>query len=64
MNNKSAKNAAIILIVFPLIIFIGYFGKIGVGKYGLNDYVIMGSLIVLTICGIVALRNSLSKQSK
>ncbi|QNK78215.1 MULTISPECIES: hypothetical protein [Winogradskyella] len=59
---KSQKNAAIILIIVPIIMLISYLGKTNFNEYGLNNYIICGALVVLMICGAVGLKNSLRKQ--
>jgi hypothetical protein len=60
---KSQKNAAILLIIVPMIILISFlFGKADLVKYGIANYTICGGLIVLMICGGVGLKNSLKKQ--
>ena len=70
MNNekskkiKSQKNAAILLIIVPIIILISYLGKMDFDKYGMNNYVICGALVVLMICGGIGLKNSLRKQKE
>ncbi|EPR72223.1 hypothetical protein ADIWIN_2723 [Winogradskyella psychrotolerans RS-3] len=69
MNNevnkvKSQKNAAILLIIVPLIILTSYLGKTDFDKYGVNNYIISGALIVLIIIGSIGLKNSLRKQKK
>ena len=61
---KIQKNAAILLIAFPLILLISYLGKNDFDKYGLNDYISIGSLIVLIICGGISLKNSLRKNKE
>jgi hypothetical protein len=68
MNNektkkiKSQKNVAILLIIVPIIILISYIGKTDFDKYGMNNYVLCGALIVLIICGGIGLKNSLRKE--
>lgn len=59
---KGQKNAAILLIVVPMIMLISYLGKNDFEKYGLNNYVICGALLFLMICGGIGLKNSLNKQ--
>ncbi|WP_179334122.1 hypothetical protein [Winogradskyella costae] len=61
---KSQKNAAILLIIVPLILLISYLGKTDFDAYGLNNYIISGALIVLIIIGSIGLKNSLRKQKK
>jgi len=61
---KSQKNAAILLIVVSIIMLISYMGKTDFDKYGLNNYIICGALIVLIICGSIGLKNSLRKQKE
>tara|TARA_R110001606_G_C15096920_1_gene619236 strand:- start:208 stop:429 length:222 start_codon:yes stop_codon:yes gene_type:complete len=68
MNNeiskkiKSQKNAAILLIFVPMIMLISYIGKTDFEEYGINNYGICASLIILMICGGIGLKNSLRKQ--
>ncbi len=68
MNNeiskkiKSQKNAAIFLIFVPMIILISYLEKTDFDEYGINNYGICVSLIVLMVCGGIGLKNSLRKQ--
>ncbi|NER16730.1 hypothetical protein [Spongiivirga citrea] len=59
---KMQKNAAIILIIVPLLKIISYLLKNDFEIGGRNYYIIGGSLIVLMICGSVGLRNSLRKE--
>lgn len=68
MNNeiskkiKSQKNAAILLIIVPMIMLISYLGKSDFEEYRINNYIICGGLIVLIICGGIGLNNSFRKQ--
>lgn len=68
MNNeiskkiKSQKNAAILLIIVPMIMLILYLGNSNFEEYRINNYIICGGLIVLIICGGIGLNNSLRKQ--
>jgi hypothetical protein len=59
---KSQKNAAILLIIVPILILISYIGKTDFDKYGMNNYFIFGALIVLIICGAIGLKNSIRKE--
>ncbi len=59
---KSQKNAAILLIILPIILLISYIDNTDFDKYRLNNYVICGALIVLVICGGIGLKNSLHKE--
>ena len=67
MNNKKSqkvvfqKNAAILLTVVPCIKLISCIKYNGYEKYGMNNYIICGALIVLMICGIIGLKNSLCR---
>lgn len=64
MNNKkikSQKNSAILLIIVPIIILITYIRKTDLDKYGVNNYVICGALLVLITIWIIGLNNSLRK---
>jgi hypothetical protein len=61
---KSQKNAAILLIIAPIIMLISYLGEPDFNEYGLNNYIICGALVVLIICGSVGLKNSLRKQKE
>ena len=61
---KSQKNAAILLIILPIILLISYIDNTDFDKYRLNNYVICGALIVLVICGGIGLKNSLHKESE
>jgi hypothetical protein len=59
---KSQKNAAILLIIVPIIILTSYIGKADFDKYRINNYLICGALIVLIICGAIGLKNSIRKE--
>lgn len=61
---KSQKNASLILIIGSILIFIAYFSKDDFHIRGLNNYVIVCSLIVLVICGGIGLKNSLRKEKE
>ena len=61
---KSQKNSAILMIIVPLIILITYMGKTDLDKYGINNYVICGALLVIITLGIIGLNNSLRKQKE
>lgn len=58
---KSQKNAAVLLIIVPLIILISYISKSDFQEHGINNYIICGGLLVLIICGLVGFSNSLKK---
>ena len=59
---KSQKNAAILLMIGPLILLISYLRKTDFDKYGINNYFICGALITLIVCGCIGLNNSLRKE--
>ncbi len=61
---KSQKNAAIFLIIVPMIILISYLAKTDFDKYEMNNYVACGALLVLMICGGIGLKNSLRKEKE
>ena len=61
---KSQKNAAIILIIGPLLILLNYFRKNNYEIKQLNNYILICSLIVLIICGGIGLKNSLRKEKE
>ncbi|REE08325.1 hypothetical protein DFQ09_1073 [Winogradskyella pacifica] len=61
---KAQKNAAILLIIGPLILLISYLGKTDFDKFGVNNYMISGAFIVLIIIGSIGLKNSLRKQKE
>ena len=61
---KSQKNAAIILIIGPLLILLNYFRKNNYEIKYLNNYILICSLIVLIICGGIGLKNSLRKEKE
>ena len=61
---KSQKNAAIILIIGPLLILLNYFRKNNYEIKHLNNYILICSLIVLIICGGIGLKNSLRKEKE
>ncbi len=58
---KSQKNAAILLIIGPTLMLIN---KTNLNKFNFNEYIISTALIVLIICGLLGLRNSLRKLKK
>ena len=61
---KSQKNAAILMIILPMIILIS---KVGIAKNesnNINNYIIYFCLIMLVVLGIIGLRNSLKKQKE
>ena len=61
---KSQKNAAIILIIGPLLVLLNYFRKNNYEIKFLNNYIFICSLIVLIICGGIGLKNSLRKEKE
>lgn len=61
---KSQKNAAILLIIVPIVILISYIGKTDFDKYGMNNYFLCSGLIVLIICGAIGLKNSIRKEKE
>jgi hypothetical protein len=61
---KSQKNAAIILIIGPMIVLLTYFRKNDFEIKNLNNFIIVCSLIVLIICGGIGLKNSLRKEKE
>ncbi len=61
---KSQKNAAIILIIGPMIVLLTYFRKNDFEIKSLNNCIIVFSLIVLIICGGIGLKNSLRKEKE
>lgn len=61
---KSQKNAAIILIIGPMIVLLTYFRKNDFEIKSLNNCIIVCSLIVLIICGGIGLKNSLRKEKE
>ena len=61
---KSQKNAAIILIIGPMIVLLNDFRKNDFEIKSLNNCIIVCSLIVLIICGGIGLKNSLRKEKE
>ena len=61
---KSQKNAAIFLIIVPIITSLIYLMRNNFEVNGQNNNIIGGSLIVLIICGSVGLNNSLRKEKE
>jgi hypothetical protein len=61
---KGQKAGAIMLIFLPTVLLISYFRKNGFEIISGNNYVLVGSLIVLMICGIIGFKNSLRKEKE
>lgn len=61
---KGQKNAAIILIILPMVGLMSYFTTNNFEITNKNGYVLVGSSVVLIICGLIGLKNSLRKEKE
>ena len=61
---KGQKIGAICLIFFPILLLMSYFSKSNFEMLSLNDYLLVGSLITLMICGLFGLKTSIRKETE
>ena len=61
---RGQKNAAIIIIIGSMLILASYFGNNDFEIRNRNGYILICSLIILIICGLIGLKNSLRKEKE